>query len=212
MRYISGIDESIQSFSAPTLTRLTTTGTFTPATTTKRIYVICQGAGGGGGGGGASYGGYGGGGGGCWMGWVDVSPSISYVVGTGGSGGALNLPGSAGTETYFVDTTHRGLGGAGGQPGLSLSVEAAAGGAYSAATNGTGMYGGYGGIGHDTSTTRYGAAGGSSYIGGGGGGCYGVPPFNASRYGQGGCGGSRYDTTTGANGANGVIYVYEYSY
>jgi len=212
MRYISGIDESIQTFEVPTLTRLATSGTFTPATTTKRLYVICQGAGGGGGGAGVSYGGNGGGGGGCWMGWIDVAPSISYTVGTGGTGGGLDTAGTAGTDTYFDGTTHRGLGGAGGQPGTTLTIEAAAGGSYSSLTNGTGMYGGYGGIGHDTSTTRYSGFGGSSFIGGGGGGCYGTPPFDALRHGLGGLGGSRNVTTAGADGGDGVIYVYEYSY
>lgn len=211
MRYISGVDESIQTFSAPTLTRLTTSGTFVPATTTKRLYVICQGGGGGGGGAGATYSGFGGGGGGCWQGWVDAVTSV-YVIGTGGTGGAALSNGTGGTSTYFIDGTRAGNGGGGGKTGSSLTQEAAAGGLYSSNTTGTGQCGGYGGICHDTASTRYPGAGGSSFIGGMGGSAYATPPFVGARYGQGGCGGAVNGTGTGADGVAGVIYVYEYSY
>lgn len=139
----------------------------------------------GGGGGGRSTGGSGGsGGGGGGLGWknnISVTPGQTYtvVVGQGGNGGTSP---TAGTASYFIDTsTVRGGGGAAG------STSEVSGGTY------TGDGGGNGGVG-------YYSGGGAGGGGGGAGGYAGTGGNSGSVAGTGGAG-------AGGNTAGGAVVV-----
>lgn len=163
-----------------------TPGTYTwtaPANVTS-VCVVC--VGGGGAGGSAPDGAAGGGGGGLgWKNNIAVTPGQGYtvVVGAGGTG-AYNASGSAGSDSYFIDTsTVRGIGGGGGS-GSSASSTAYAGGLGGGYA---GDGGGSGGKGNDGSTSAgYGVAGGAGGAGG-----------------YAGNGGNGINGTSGAGGAGG---------
>jgi hypothetical protein len=80
----------------------------------ETLAVECMIVAGGGGGGGYAYAG-GGGAGGLLYGLVEVSGSISVVVGAGGAGGARNLTGGTGSNSSLGSHTANGGGGGGSQ-------------------------------------------------------------------------------------------------
>lgn len=199
-------------------------GTYTPTSGTRAIYVIAQGAGGGGGGatyaagqpgvgGGGSAGGY------CEKLITSLSTSYSYVVGAKGTGGSAgNNNGNNGSNTTFssILTANGGNGGGGGEAYSPVTwVSNGLGGGF--ATGGDiNRYGGRAGICLVASTSGGGGGnGGASPFGyGGNGGQNGAdgtsPPAYA--YGAGGGGACAIPSTnkSGGNGVDGVIIIYEF--
>lgn len=198
---------SLFSNTAPsgTLDTLTTSGTYTQ---TGKAWVVCVG---GGGSGSAFYGGWsgsGGGSGGVASGVVNLTGSLSYTIGAGGTGGVTAF-GTAGGTTTFGSVSATGgqpggagsynTGGAGGSPG------GGSGAGYTNQTN-------YASAAPDYSFVKTGTTGGGRGSGygpyGSGIGTGGADNSPGTGYGSGG-GGSTGSVTSFA-GAPGVIYVLRY--
>ena len=151
------------------------------------------------GGGGASGGWNGGSGGGLgWKNNIAVTPGASYTVRVGAGGTKVNgaVAGSAGGDSYFINTTTvKGGGGAGGAQGFD--APAAAGGTY---TGDGGGNGGASGI-YNLSPSQYGGGGGAGgYAGAGGRGNNATNPPTAGSGGGGGGGNSAPGGGVGLNG------------
>ena len=186
----------------------TTSGTYSwtcPSDVTS-VSVVCVGGGGGGGNvrstttpGGQGYGFYSGGGGALgYKNNITVVPGQSYtvVVGEGGTGQTSNMGGhgTAGTESYFIDTS---------------TVKAEGGGSETSSTPATyvGDGGGNGGEGKGggSATGGGGGAGGYSGAGGNGGEGLGVDPTSGSGGGGAGGTGPNADGGGGAGGGVGIL-------
>lgn len=99
------------------LDTITTTSTYTPATTGSSFILVFGAGGGGGGSGGSASGGGGGGAGGLWAGFYTLSANQSVTIGAGGNGGtgATNAnAGNAGGTTIFGNVQATGGNGGGG--------------------------------------------------------------------------------------------------
>lgn len=222
MKRIDGVIETGGSSLTPLMpgyTLLTGTGTFTPAASTKYLYVVCQGAGGGGGGGNNDSSGYGGGGGGCWMGYFNYEQSFSYSVGTGGAAGvsnsssSLTTAGSTGGNTWFKSTATQGNGGSGGASTVVETNNPAAGGNGAGGTFGYIVPGSRGGCPYENGTNKYSGEGGTSYLSGHRGSRYNTLAENSFLfYGNGGSGGTATLTRNPQPGYDGVILVWEFKY
>lgn len=195
-------------------------GTYTPTSGTTRAIVICIGAGGGSGGIAATASARGaesgGGGGGGYAFYYYTSPASQTVtVGTGGAKGALgNNNGSTGNSTTFgaIITCTGGTGGAG--MGSSTSG-IAAGGSGGTATGGTinitGSAGGSGGV--TLSTPEVISFGGSTPLGNITSTNFTNAAVTGLNYGSGGAGVCNIASASaqqGADGAPGLVVVYDY--
>ena len=204
-------------------------GTFTTSATTRALLVEVLGAGGQGGGvtsaASQSAGGTGGGGGSYARKLFTVTPSTgySYTVGAGGSTSAAgNNTGQAGASSTFgpvsavTVTAPGGSGGAGMATGTSVNMLISSAGGTTP-TNGDLNVVGQPSIGGMRLALDEcaGGNGGNSYFGGGGVGLDSNSDGAAGvGYGAGGAGASSVSTTTsrkGGLGADGVIYITEYS-
>ena len=189
--------------------QILTTGTsYTTPANCNGIYFELIGGGGGGGGynsnSGVSAGG--GGGGGYCATYSAVTPSTVYTiaVGAGGAGTGPSSSGSTGgtggtTNITIGGTTYTASGGSGGPAG------GANGGSGGTGTNGFAI--GTGGTG--TAHTGSGASDTGGY--GAGSGFYNPNGLSSSAYGSGGRGGGYTNGSTGGNGIQGVIRIWEYS-
>jgi hypothetical protein len=185
----------------------TTPGTYTwvaPLDVTS-VSVVCIG---GGGAGGAAYwsGGGGGGGGLGWKNNIAVTPGQSYtvVVGAGGIGITAESggTGSAGGDSYFIDTlTVRGGGGGGGIGTSTFTNAAYAGGGGGSFTGDGGGVGGTGGTSNNDTAGGGGGAGGYSGNGGG-------PGANGSGGGGGGGSNGGANSAAGATASGGGVGIF----
>lgn len=227
--FTNGIQvNSINAYALKTISYKTGSGTYTPPSKVRAIYVEAVGGGGGGGGvdgqgaGTAGAARSGGGGGYCAKFITSLAASYTFAVGAGGSGGAAgNNDGAAGSDTTFVGT------------GTSLSANGANQGIGSLATTGNSgaAPGGSGGTATGGDINLSGSRAGSrSFIAGGivtavsqsgespmfGGGASTVPDTagsNGVNFGSGGTGASVSGLTTnfgGGDGKAGTIRITEY--
>jgi hypothetical protein len=196
-------------------------GTYTPTSGVRAIYVECVGGGGGGGGalGGSSLCGVGaGGGGGGYSASYITSPasSYAYVCGVAVTGGAATgANGTAGNPTTLGTTVVVANGGSGGTGGTAASSGGVAGGAGGVA--GTGDFANVGGDGQSgyriSGTQGIPGAGGSSFFAGLRRtpivGAVGLAGFG---YGGGGSGAMSFTATgfAGGNGNQGCIRIWEF--
>lgn len=200
-------------------------GTFTPQTNTKTLYVECVGGGGSGGGsdGGANGSCASGGGGGAYSATfvTSVAASYAYSVGAGGVAPAAGAnPGNAGGDSTF-GAICTAKGGSGGGAGAAAGTSAGfiIGGAGGQASGGVGDAKASGNAGRAaqrvSGTVGLASGGGSSHLGGGGADSITAGAGAAGQaYGGGGAGGlslAGSATTAGGAGAAGVIIVSEYS-
>lgn len=220
--------------SPPTVTTLTTTGTYNRPAGVSAVLVELVGGGGGSGGSASTAAGNiaasgGGGGGGYSMTILraaQIGTSTPYTIGAGGlAGGFGNVNGSTGGTTFFAGTSAAlslilatgGLGGSGGT--LASSPLASAGGAGGMGSTGIfniqGSPGGYG-ISLPTNVQGAGGHGGSSVFGGGG---VTAPSITTTTgaigglYGGGASGsivGQAQTSTTGMPGGQGAIRLVEF--
>lgn len=189
-----------------TYTSLTSSGQYTPSSSSvKYIKIKMVGGGGGSGTGTATFGGGGGGGAGYVEAILSYAASYSYTVGSGGSAGA-----NGGDTTFGTNTASKGSAGSGGATG--------AGGAGGSGSLGAGISGfvvrGQGG---SCGTSGYlasdgiGGVGGSSVLGGGANGSgFGAVGIAGSASTGGGASGGAANNKAGAAGGSGVIIIEEY--
>ena len=197
----------------------TSSGTWTrPSGITKvKIHVIGGGAGGGGGRSGYNYSGGGGGAGGNLLKVLDVSSisSATIPVGSGGTGGAVNLDGGNGGTSTWVDGTNT-LTANGGSGVLALggnNTTMAGGTATGGDINASGGTGSSSFKDSATQTSWNSGLGGlsGSGFGGTGGSNFDANPSggnDATGYGHGGTGGPV--NQAGGDGAGGLIWVEEF--
>ena len=202
------------------------TATFTPAATTRFMYVECIGGGGSGGGsdGGANASSGSGGGGGAYSAVFLSSIKASYACAVGAGGVAPSAganPGNAGGDTTFDSPSvctakGGGAGTAGAAAGTGFGLTA--GGAGGASGSGVGdvkLDGNAGDSGIRVSgTVGWGGAGAAGPLGGRVAAVTTAGGTAGKQYGAGGGGGSAVSgsaTTAGGGGANGVIRVWEWS-
>lgn len=201
--------------------KFTTSGAYSPSANAKRIRVRAIGGGGGGGGGNVS-GSYGGGGGAGAYAEVMINTTglalpVTITIGSGGAGSAIT--GSAGGITSFGSMISC-PGGAGGNQGTVIGlIGGGAGGDLPTITLGTTiltMRGERGSAGLRIDSTAPGILGGngaSSLLGAGGMGIVSTTNSNAlaTGFGSGG-GGNGYASvsSSGGNGAPGVVIIDEY--
>ena len=176
-----------------------------PAGVNKVLVYVTGGGGGGGGGVATDDGAAGGGAGGTAIEFIDVTGTSSETVtiGAGGAGGATTVPGVAGGTSSFGAFCSA-TGGGGGGTGTS-----GPGGTGGVGTGGDVNISGQGGVGGDSINLTAGGAGGSSYFGGGAPGEVTAVGASSGNYGGGGAGGS--DANSGGAGADGFVWVLEYS-
>ena len=203
---LTGISASGRLLRAPQI--LTSGTSYTTLVNCNSVYLELIGGGGGGGGynsnSGASSGG--GGGGGYCATFVSVTPSTPYTIaiGAGGSGTGPSSSGTTGgtggtTSTTIGGITYSASGGNGGPAGGNAG-----------GTGGTGANGfaiGAGGTG--TARTGTGVSDTGGY--GAGSGYFNSLGLSSGAYGSGGRGGGYTNGTSGGNGIQGVIRVWEYS-
>lgn len=184
--------------SAQTTQTFTVSGTFTVPSGVTEIIAECWGAGGAGGGSTQNNrGGSGGGGGGYCTNSFTVTPgqSISYTVGSGGTGSTGN--GTAGGATSILSLIANGGGGGGANRGVAGSGGSASGGSTNI-SGGTGTTGGNSG--GDGGVGANGGAGGDGATNNNGG--------DGSTPGGGGGGGERSSSNrSGGNGASGLVKI-----
>lgn len=209
---------------------ITASGTYTPTTGTRALYVECIGGGGAGSGAASTTSGNmsvsSGGGSGAYSAVflsASIKGSYTVVVGVGGTVGASGAPGNSGNDTTFDSPsvcTAKGGSGSSGQVVSGSTVAVVLGGAGGAASSGIGDFkcdGSDGGIAVRLSgSVGYGGMGGAAPLGAGS----STTPaaltllgVAGKLYGGGGSGentGNGSGPGTGGAGANGVIRVWEF--
>lgn len=183
----------------------TSSGTFTPSSTTTSVFVEVWGGGGGGGGSDVPNTGSGGAGAGYSCGFVTVTPSVgvTVTVGAKGLGGGSTVNGTGGTNSSFAGgTTLTGGGGGGGVYGIGV---AGGGTGVGGTLNISGRAGQAG-----TSIQNQGGAGGNAFK------MTGASPVGtttgsglpAAQFGCGGNGGALGGAFSGGDGSPGLVIVY----
>jgi hypothetical protein len=198
-----------------TLDTITTLGTstYTGTSTSGYGYAILSGGGGGGGGGtGGSGGGSAGGSSGIAEKLVQLTGSLTVVIGAAGTAGAASTAGGTGGQSTFGGmTANGGVGGATNGTQSPGGGGSATGGTYNTTGNGGGNGGnGYlGGIGGSTPATNYKFVANNIGTGGNGGSSSGGQPGQTGTgYGAGGGGGGGNNpASVGGAGRQGVLYV-----
>lgn len=207
---MAALAAALGALSAPTVTLLSASGTWTKPAGMKAAIVIAIGPGGGGGG--SASGGAGASCGGGAGGFAlkrynasDLNATEAYVIGMGGAPGTTGGGGASAT----VATTFKGLSAG---PGTGGGASGGSGGAGGVATGGDiNVDGGKGQPGDNLVGASGGQGGSTAFLGPGGGGApNGFAAAPATGYGGGGGGGGSAAATTGGAGRNGAIIILAY--
>jgi hypothetical protein len=200
------------------VTTFTSSGTYTPPTTSTLMYATVEVVGGGGGGGGTDYAGAGGGGGGGYarrtLTAAQIGASQAVTVGGAGLAGASGggTGGAGGPSQFGAGSLVAANGGSGGNPSTGAGYPS--GGAGGAGTTGDFVTTGGAGTGGYTNGASWSGVGGPSHLGGGGVGRSNATSVGAAGGNYGGGGGGALGSNSsfaGGAGAGGIVIVTAYS-